>query len=126
MKKSNSGNGDHYCLLHGPNTHPTNECKALKEHANSIKNGDKKVKGKSGNKSWNHRASEATQNSKKDLAAFIQKEINKGVQKELNSAEKKRKASFDLKAFDEELKDFNYKDMEELDIDLDDDGSASA
>ena len=95
----------------------------MKEHANSIKNGDKKPKGKFGNKSWNHKASEATQSSKKDLAAFIQKEITKGVQKELNSTEKKHKASFDLKALDKELKEFNYKDMEELNIESNNDGS---
>ena len=97
----------------------------MKEHANSIKNGDKKPKEKFGNNSWNRKASEVTQSSKKDLAAFIQKEIAKGVQKELNLTEKKRKASFDLKAFDEELNDFKYEDMEELNIDLDDDGSIS-
>ena len=44
--------------------------------------------------------------------AFVKKSIKEGVEKELNSTDKKRKASHDLNAFDEDLKGFNYEDME--------------
>ena len=108
-KVKTSGKGK-YCLLHGPNTHPTDECKVLKAKANDLKDNNNsssfnKKKGKG--KSWTKKADEATSKDKKDLAAFIKKAVAQGVQKELNSLDKKRKSEYDLNAFD--LKDFNYK-----------------
>ena len=63
--------------------------------------------------------------AKNDLAAFVQKEVAKGVKASLAaSAAKKRKSDSessdeDLNMFD--LKDFNYEDMENLKIDSEDD-----
>ena len=65
---------------------------------------------------------------KSDLAAFISKEVAKGIKKshkDLAAMQKKRKSAkrdssdseCDLNAFD--LKDFNYEDMENLNIDDD-------
>ena len=119
-KSKASSSGDKYCLLHGPNTHPTNECKVLKEQANQMKSG-KKSNGKFGNKTWSGKAAESMTSNKKDLTAFIQKQVAAGVQKELNFTEKKKcKASFDLNAFeDEDLKGFNYKEIDDLHINSD-------
>ena len=72
------------------------------------------------------KAKESTKSSQKDLAAFIKKAVAQGVKKELNSVDKKRKAKdddLDLNAFDEDLKGFNYSDMDNLKIDSDDESS---
>lgn len=131
-KKSNHTNsGSKTCLIHGTGTHSSNECKVLQALAkDSKKDGTSggKAKGKFGNKSWSRKADDAKGAAKKDLAAFIKKAVAKGVQKELNSVDKKKKrsASFDLNAFDDnELKDFNYEDMENLKIDSDDESTSS-
>ena len=106
-KVKTSGKGK-YCLLHGPNTHPTDECKVLKAKANDLKdNNSSSSNKKKGKNSWTKKADEATSKDKKDLAAFIKKAVAQGVQKELNSLDKKRKSEHDLNAFD--LKEFNYK-----------------
>ena len=131
-KKKSSDGGSKTCLIHGAGTHSSNECKVLQALAKDSKkdgnpSGGNKGKGKFGNKTWSRKANEAKEESKKDLAAFIKKAVAKGVQKELNNTEKKkkRKASFDMNAFDGELKDFNYEDMENLKIDSDDESSVS-
>ena len=72
------------------------------------------------NNKWTKQAADAATKSKSDLAAFVQKEVAKGIAKIAN--EKKRKSSDDsdsddLAAFD--LKDFNYSDMENLKVDSD-------
>ena len=126
--KSNSGGGnngkkDKYCAVHGQNyTHTTEECRA-------VQNGSKKARTSSGgggktllNNKWTKQAADAASKSKSDLAAFVQKEVAKGIAKIAN--EKKRKSSDDsdsddLAAFD--LKDFNYSDMENLKIMIDSD-----
>ena len=114
-KKSKTSGKGKYCLLHGPNTHPTDECKVLKAKAEDLKGGssssnNKKKGGKFGNKTWTKKAEESTNKDKKELAAFIKKAVAQGVQKELHSIDKKRKSDFDLNAFDtDNLKEFNYK-----------------
>ena len=82
-----------------------------------------------GNKTWKRNADNSTKQGKKDLAAFVKKEVNKGVQKEL--AKNKRKADDeDLNALDsdleEQLKEFNYEGMENLNLNSDEsDGDIS-
>ncbi len=74
------------------------------------------------------KANDGRNKSKKELASF-QKSVKAGVQKELASMDKKRKATkgdIELHAFDAELKDFNYEDMDDLKIDSDDEGSESS
>ena len=122
-KVKTSGKGK-YCLLHGPNTHPTDECKVLKAKANDLKdNNSSSSNKKKGKNSWTKKADEATSKDKKDLAAFIKKAVAQGVQKELNSLDKKRKSEHDLNAFD--LKEFNYKmgDLKVSDDSSDDESS---
>jgi len=130
-KKSNfaKGNADadgsKYCMLHGNNnTHDTSECKTLMAQAKKLKgNNGTNQKGKSSNKSWKNKAKDKTDDSKNELAALIKKAtevINKG---ELNAIEpvKKRKVNWpseaeELCALDAELKDFNYEDLDKMDL----------
>ena len=103
------------------NDEEKDETKVEKKY--KYKNGNGKYK----NKTWNRKAEEGEKKAKNDLAAFIKKEISKGVKKSLEGQKsKKRKAiesdsDDDLKAFDP--KDFNYEDMANLKIDSDDEVS---
>jgi len=80
-------------------------------------------KGKGANKSWKNKAKDKTNNSKKELAALIKK-ATKAIKKgELNAIEpvKKRKVKWpseeeELCALDAELKDFNYEDLDKMDL----------
>ena len=109
----------HYCSYHGPNwSHNTSECRALK---------NKDQDGKLSNKTWTCKADESTSKSKKELAAFLAKSIQKQVKKELASIQKKKCKSNDsddeegechlVDILDSDLKGFNYEDMEKLAID---------
>ena len=111
---------------------------------------------KFGNKTWTRKATDSTNSNKKELAAFIKKSVAEKVSKEMFAIEKKRKAddeemvdgfAFDAKPaarkpappkrqvkFSNELaemlsgdlKGFNYKDMDDLKIESDDeDGEVS-
>ena len=105
-----------YCSHHGHNpSHTSSECFVLHPELKEAK------KSKSKSKSWSRKAADSKAKTKSDLAAFIRKEVSKGVDKAVNS--NKRKASGesddDLNAFD--LEEFNFKDMENLKIDSDDD-----
>lgn len=126
-KKKTSGASDRTCLLHGPNTHPTSECRTLQAEAKRLKGSGTESglsKKKFGNKTWNRKATENKIASSKEINAFIKKAIAKGVKKELNSADRKRKADDSsiedgelCLLEDQELKDFNYADMDKLTID---------
>ena len=90
--------------------------------------------GKSHNKSWKNKAKGETDDSKKELAALVKKATQLIKKQELNAIEltrkvksvKKRKVKWpsteDLKeeqvldSFDAELKDFNYGDLQQLDL----------
>jgi hypothetical protein len=90
-KDNNKSNGKrkptHFCKEHGPNfSHNTEECRTL-----AYKKGNSSEKKKSyPNKTWVCKANEANSTSKKELAAFVQKEIKKGVKKQLTAISKKR------------------------------------
>lgn len=128
---SSTGKQTKYCTLHGKGNHSTEECMKLKADAKRHKSGNFSHGngGKYGNKTWSRKQGDDSRNtSKKELHAFMKKAIKAGVQKELASVEKKRKADvdddeFDLNAFDDDLKEFNYEDMSNLKIDSDDDSS---
>jgi len=97
-------------------------------------NGGSNKNGKSHNKSWKNKAKDETDNLKKELAALVKKATQLIKQQELNAIEltrkvepvKKRKVKWpsteDLKeeqvldSFDAELKDFNYGNLEQLDL----------
>ena len=105
-----------YCSHHGHNpSHTSEECFVLHPELKDAK----KNKGNK-NKSWSRKAAEGKAKTKNDLAAFIRKEISKGVDKAVSASNKRKAAeSEDLNAFD--LEEFNYEDMENLKIDSDDD-----
>ena len=109
----------YYCKEHGPNySHNTEDCKALKN----------KGSGKTyGNKTWVRKADSSNNGSKKELAAFINKEVKKGVKKQLASVDKKRKSDSDdeegecflLETLTKNLDDFNYEAMDKMSLDDD-------
>ena len=130
--KTNAKSGDQkHCMIHGWGGHSSDECYKLqgdaKRHKGDNSNSKKDRKGKNSNKTWNRKADDGRDKSKKELASF-QKAVKAGVQKELASIDKKRKSNkedgeLDLHAFDAQLKEFNYGDMDDLKIDSDDDMS---
>ena len=117
--KSNSKNGDCYCMLHGKGNHSTEDCIQLKEQAKRLKS--ERSSNQSGgktfhkNKTWQKDAAKASAKAKSDLAALIKKT----VRKEVAVVQKKRKPSdddsIDLNAL-EELKDFNYDQFKDMSI----------
>ena len=86
-----------WLICDGQGNHSTDECDTLKEQAAKLKSGDSNGNGKKkfGNKTWTRKANDATNSSKKELAAFIQKSIKEGVRKELHAIDRKRKVQFD-------------------------------
>ena len=131
-KPKGTGGGDSYCMYHGKNkSHNTENCTVLlklaeqKKTPNGSADADKKRKS---SVTWKKQSDDATKKSKKDLAAFVKSAIKKGVQTELQSNKRKKDEDEsddddDLyvldKQLEEELKDFNYADMENLQIDSD-------
>jgi len=135
---NNGAKGSHYCMMHGNNnTHDTADCKTLQAQAKKLKgnnNNGANKNGKHQNKSWKNKAKDDTEDSKKELAALVKKATQLIKQSELNAIEltkkvepvKKRKVKWpsaeDLKdeqlldSFEAELKDFNYGDLEKLEI----------
>ena len=124
-KKENKSSGKkkptHFCKEHGPNfSHNTDECHSLRKQSGG---GGKKF----GNKTWTRKSNDSVTASKKELAAFIKKQVKTSV-KELASVDKKRKADSDdegechlLEALGGKLDGFNYDEMEKLSIDDDTD-----
>lgn len=112
--KSGNKKQQYHCSHHGPNnTHNSDGCFVLHPELKEKK---------SNNKTWSRKANSETQKSKGELAAFIAKEVQKGLKKELAAVSKKRKSDSDSEdgeicAFD--LKDFDYTKMESLKIDDD-------
>jgi len=128
-KSNNKGNvgadGSKYCMLHGNNnTHDTSEGKTLMAQAKKLKgNNGAYQKGKGGNKSWKNKAKHETNDSKNELAALIKKVTEVIKKRELNAIEpvKKPKVKWpskeeELCALDAELKDFNYEDLNKMDL----------
>ncbi len=130
-KSSNGESGSDkkkYCEEHGWNfSHTSAECKVLNGGGKKQKSGDYKKKSY-GNKTWSRKADDSTSASKKDLAAFIKKSVEKGVRKEINKIDKKRSKSdssdeeeFDMNALEKDIQGFNYSEMDSLKIESDDD-----
>ena len=110
------------CEVHGPNwTHNTSECRAKKSQ---------EKKGSFSNKTWQRKADESANKSKKDLAALLAKtvkdEVKAGVQKELAAMGKKRKSKSKddeqeedcalVEMLESNLDGFNYEDMDDMSI----------
>ena len=130
-KKANNKNddGSFYCMMHGNNTtHDTSDCISLKAQVKKMKSGNEgsAKNGKSKNKTWKNKSEKGTADSKKELAALTKQVQDLSKQLELNAIEpvKKRKVKWpseeeeamDLAAIDAELKEFNYGDLDKLDI----------
>jgi len=124
-KGSSAADGSKHCMLHGNNnTYDTSKCKTLMAQAKKLKgNKGANQKCKGGNKSWKNKAKDETNGSKKELAALIKKATEVIKQGELNAIEtvKKRKVKWPSAeeehcTHDAELKDFNYKDLDKMDL----------
>ena len=112
-----------HCSFHGWGGHSSEECYKLQGDAKRQKghgNGSK-GSGKYSNKSWSRNNSDQSQ---KELAHFVKQAVAAGIKEGTSSTKKRKsKADLDLNAFDTDLKDFNYQDMDDLKIESDDDVS---
>ena len=121
-KKPEATGDQKHCMLHGPGSHSTEECKTLKAQAKRMKEnrGTSDDKPKYSNKTWKRNADSAKSSAKKELAAFIKE----AVREELNATNRKRKSEEDSSDDDNEeanniednLADFNYADMRNLSL----------
>jgi hypothetical protein len=131
--KASNGNSESndskYCMLHGKNnTHNTDECKTLKADVKKRKGNDSNG---SKNKTWKNSKDNSADASKKELAALTKKLEKLSKKVDLNAIEKKEpvrkrkvnyptasdeEAEMDLAAIDAELKNFNYGDLDQMDI----------
>jgi len=95
--------------------------------AKKLKGNNANQKGKGGNKSWKNTSKGETDDSKKELATLVKKATQLIKQGELNDIEpvKKRKVNWpsaeeteeaEICALDAELKDFNYEDLDQIDL----------
>ena len=117
-----------FCLLHGYGTHDSDACEGLKRMVKRQKkeSNDKTDKKKgSPNKSWKLKANDSTAKNKEDLAAFVKKAVAEGIQKELSDKKRKADDKLNMNAIECDLKGFNYKDMDKLQIGSDNDGEVS-
>lgn len=130
-KKSPSTQGktsdQKHCSIHGWGGHSSEECYKLHPDAKRQKSGGsyKKGSGKYSNNSWSRKGSEGSNQSKKELAHFVQKAVADGIKQHVANDKKRKgnKPEMDLNAFDADLKDFNYQDMDDLKIETDDEVS---
>jgi len=136
-KKSNESSGSkesHCCmLLHSNNNaHDTSKCKTIQAKAKKLKgnNSGSNKTSESHNKSWKNKAKNDADNSKKELATLVKKATQLIKQQKLNviesekkiepvkcpSKEEEKQEEQELCAFDAKLKDFNYGDLDKLDL----------
>jgi hypothetical protein len=110
-----SNDSKFFCMFHGHNnTHNTDDCHLVKKLVSQSKSNNENSSNRK-KVEWSDKASDSRKKSRKELAAFVKKEIAKGVQKTL--ASKKRKTDdLDLNALEAELSDFNYEDMDNLSL----------
>jgi hypothetical protein len=117
-----------YCKIHGHCAHSTEECRSNKnKRYKSDKSDSKKQFSKGNNKSWKKSSEEETTVTKKDLALLVKKVVKKEI---ATTKDKKRKASDDKDGFlveclTKDINGFNYKEMEDLRIDSQDEDTES-
>jgi len=111
-------------MLHGDNNaHDTSACKSLMAQAEKLKGNETNQKGKGSNKTWKNKAKDETGVSKKELVTSVKKAtqlIEQGKLKAIKPV-KKRKVKWpskdqELCALDAQLKNFNCKDLSQMDI----------
>ena len=134
----NTSQEDLVCPIHGKG-HSEQQCRTIKKMK---KEGTwKGAEAFKKNKTWSRSTAEAKENTKKELAAYIQKTITKSLRKELNALSKKRKSKKQdsddesLNAVEEligsdsetalNLTEFNYSEFENLKISSDDEDEDS-
>ena len=117
-----------YCEIHGWCSHTSEECRSSKnKRYKEDKSDSKKPHSSKGNKSWKKSSEEETMVTKKDLALLVKKAVKKEI---ATTKDKKRKASDDEDGFlveclTKDINGFNYKEMEDLRIDSQDEDTES-
>ena len=107
-----------FCLVHGYSNHTSDNCKLLQHQAKKLKThltNKPDTPGHYKNLTWNRKEEVAKDKSKKELHAFVEDQIKKGVLRELATYNKKQKvdemmavdAQPDLKNDSSEDEDFN-------------------
>ena len=107
-KKSDDSSGNKkFCLLHGEGNHTSDECYTLKNQAKKLKSD-----GTSPDK-------DKKKSDKESMAAQIGKAVREGIRKELNALKLKasEEEEGEVNAAELDLSEFNYEDMENLNID---------
>jgi hypothetical protein len=109
-QKTESGDKkDRDCMYHGPNTHPSNECKVLKAMVDSTKtsrttnttiNNSNNNNSKFQNNTWNRKAADAKAAAKEELNAYIKKAIEKQLKASIKKRPKKDDDDKSLNAID--------------------------
>jgi hypothetical protein len=122
-KKDYGSKKEKYCLIHGKNnTHSSDECKTLQAQVKKSKgDNDNKSKDYKSKGNWKDKSNNSTNNSKKELAAFV-KSNAKTLQKELNKLNKKKRSADDssddeIMAMDMDLAEFDYSNMTNDELD---------
>jgi hypothetical protein len=106
---------DRYCMFHGPNTHPTSECRTVQAMVASTKSGKSPYKtGDNKNKSWSRKADDNKKKAREEINAFVQKQVEKGLAKASLSKKKRPVKPYDDKELDAMLAEYDYDDLENL------------
>ena len=114
------------CILYGYNKHTTNKCKAMLQQAKKMKSshdGDRKPAPKTyKNKTWVRKPSSGSKETTRDLASFLQNEIQKGSAKEMASLKHKATEKPEAEPVEEDnhttanIKDLDYDDLDSVDL----------
>jgi hypothetical protein len=108
-KTEGAARKDCNCMFHGPNTHPTSECKVVQSMVASTKKNN-------GNKSWSRKANDNKTKARQEINAFVQKQVQKGIAKAAANPTKKCtvKSYANDKELDAMLAEYDYDDLENL------------
>jgi hypothetical protein len=114
-KSESPAKKDRNCMFHGPNTHPTSECRTVQAMVASTKSGRSPNKtGDHKNKSWSRKANDNKQKAREEINAFVQKQVEKGLAKASLSKKKRPVKPYDDKELDAMLAEYDYDDLENL------------
>ena len=114
--------GSKTCLYHGQCAHASEDCTVLKDLAKKKKAKSEDSSGGSyNNNNWKKKSSYDASKVKKELAAFVNKAVAEGVKKQLKGKRKANSSDDDreIAALQNVLDDFNYEDMDKLNLESD-------
>ena len=113
-------------MLHGQGNHTTDECKTMLHQAKKMKGnheGDRKPAPKTyKNKTWVRNNKSGSKETNKDLASFLQNEIQKGVAKEMANLKRKATEESEAEMVEEynqakaNVEDLDYGELDSVDL----------